>query len=259
MRSLILAALVCTAGLAWAEEPSSPFGADAAAPHVAGSLGATDDAITAKIRQELDKPTTLDFVETPLNEVIAYFADLHKIPIQLDTKHLEEAGVAGDTVVNSHLTGVKLRNALDLMLENLDLAWIVKNQVLVITTKDAASEHLVTRVYPVADLVQIDGDCVHYGELLKAVTSTVDPGGWDEVGGPGSIEAFRGSLVVHQTESTHEKLVDLFRQLREPAVVTAREDVPAIRSSAKAATPDPFEPRNSTRERRPQGGGGGFF
>ncbi|MBX7074989.1 MAG: hypothetical protein K1X71_17745 [Pirellulales bacterium] len=259
MRSLILAALVCTTGLAWAEEPSAPVVADAAAPQVAGSLGATDDAITAKIRQELDKPTTLDFVETPLNEVIAYFADLHKIPIQLDSRHLEEAGVAADTPVNLHLSGVKLRNALDLMLENLDLAWIVKNQVLVITTRDAASEHLVTRVYPVADMVTISKCREDHESLISIVVNTIAPDSWGDAGGQGAVEYFRGVLVVTQTETIHDKLDNLLKQLLAPAAVTAREKAPPPREQIPQGARGAQEKAEAKVSASNSRSGGGFF
>ena len=106
-----------------------------------------------KIRKALDEPTNLEFVETPLTDVIDYLKDLHGIEIQIDNKALEDAATGTDTPVTRNLRGISLRSALRLMLGPLDLAYVIKDEVLLITTKEKADAELVTKVYPVADLV----------------------------------------------------------------------------------------------------------
>ncbi len=106
-----------------------------------------------KIRKALDEPTNLEFVETPLTDVIDYLKDLHGIEIQIDNKALEDAGAGTDTPVTKNLRGISLRSALRLMLGPMDLAFVIKDEVLLITTKEKADAELVTKVYPVADLV----------------------------------------------------------------------------------------------------------
>lgn len=106
-----------------------------------------------KIIEELDKPTTLDFVDTPLAEVIQYLEDYHKIQIEMDGKALEDAGLATDTPITRQLQNISLRSALRLILKELDLTYVIDDEVLMITTVDAAQDRLTTRVYPVADLV----------------------------------------------------------------------------------------------------------
>ena len=106
-----------------------------------------------KIRKALESPTKLDFTETPLNDVVEYLKDLHGIEIQIDTKALEDAGSAQDTPITKNLNGISLRSALRLMLQPMDLGYMIDNEVLLITTKDKVDNNLVTKVYPVADLV----------------------------------------------------------------------------------------------------------
>ncbi|NIL96995.1 MAG: VWA domain-containing protein, partial [Planctomycetales bacterium] len=108
-----------------------------------------------KILEELDKPTLMDFEETPLVEVIEYLEDLHGIEIQLATNALEEFNIDTDTPVTIDVRGISLRSALRLMLDSLepDLTYSINNEVLMLTTREAAEENLVTKVYPVADLV----------------------------------------------------------------------------------------------------------
>ena len=55
--------------------------------------GATTQPAERKIREALNQPTQIEFVETPLKDVIDYLKDLHHIEIQLDTSALKEAGV----------------------------------------------------------------------------------------------------------------------------------------------------------------------
>ncbi|MCE9544987.1 MAG: VWA domain-containing protein [Planctomycetia bacterium] len=109
-----------------------------------------------KIMEQLKEPTKLDFEETPLDDVIDYLKDLHGIPIMLDSKALEDVGVSSDTPVTMrNVRGISLRSALKLMLRKIDptLTYAVQDETLMITTKEGAQQNLVTKVYPVGDLV----------------------------------------------------------------------------------------------------------
>jgi hypothetical protein len=166
-----------------------------------------------KILAELEKQTAvLQFDETPLQDVMDFFREHHGIEIQLDHKAMEDAAVGSDTPVTLHVKGTTLRSALRLLLDGLDLTFDVRNDVLQITTKDKADAMLYTRVYPVDDLVELQD----YDSLADTITDIVAPQTWDEVGGPGSIDAVKRarSLVVSQTHETHEKILDLLRSLR---------------------------------------------
>ena len=106
-----------------------------------------------RIYEALDDTTALEFVETPLADVVVYLKDRHEIEIQLDRKALEDAGAGSDTPITQDLKGISLRSALRLMLGGMDLTYVVKDEVLLITTPEKAGSELVTKVYPVADLV----------------------------------------------------------------------------------------------------------
>lgn len=106
-----------------------------------------------KILSELKKPTELDFVDTPLSEVVNYLKDRHQIEIQLDQRALQDVGVDTNTPITKSLRGISLRSALRLLLRELDLTYVIKDEVLLITTPEQAGNDLVLKVYPVADLV----------------------------------------------------------------------------------------------------------
>ena len=97
--------------------------------------------------------TGLDFADTPLEEVVNLLQDDYDIPIQIDVPALDEIGIAPDEPVNINLHGVSLRSALRLMLKNLQLTYVIQDEVLMITTPESADQELVVKVYPVADLV----------------------------------------------------------------------------------------------------------
>ena len=106
-----------------------------------------------KINEELLKPTELDFTEIPLKEAIDYIKDKHEIEIQFDEKALTEAAVATDTPITKQLDGISLRSALRLILRPMQLTYVIKDEVLLITSQTEAENQLVVKVYPVADLV----------------------------------------------------------------------------------------------------------
>ena len=108
-----------------------------------------------KIAEALKQPTQIEFVETPLRDVVEYLKDLHKIEIQLDSSALRDEGIDGNTLVTKTLTGISLRSALKLMLDELQLKYVIHNDVLLITSPEKAEsdEYMTTKVYPVSDLV----------------------------------------------------------------------------------------------------------
>jgi hypothetical protein len=108
-----------------------------------------EDRITAALNDQ----TTVNFADTPLLDAVQYISRQHEIPIILDVISLEEAGVLTDEPINLILSGITLRSALKIMLEDLDLTYLIEDEVMKITTIDVANERLSTRVYPVGDLV----------------------------------------------------------------------------------------------------------
>lgn len=97
-------------------------------------LGA--DPNEASIHAALEQNTDISFVETPLKDAIDFMANQHSIPIVLNAKKLEAAGVNIDTPVTKRLKGITLRSALNILLDELELTYAVQNGVLMITTKE---------------------------------------------------------------------------------------------------------------------------
>jgi hypothetical protein len=169
-----------------------------------------------KILATLEQPTECDFTETPLADVMDYLSAKHDILVRADMKELKESGMTPEVPITYSINGVSLKSALRRILSEHDLTFVVRDEVLLITTDAAAGQRLVTRTYPVGDLVIVGPSDGNFKELVEAITTTVEPSSWSEDGGPASakIVAPAKSIVISQTYGTHENILDLLRSLR---------------------------------------------
>jgi hypothetical protein len=205
-------------------------------------------AVEEKIREALDAPTSIQCAKTPLADVVAYLKDRHKIEIQLDKKELESMNIGPDAPVTGNLKGISLRSALKLTLDELGLKFAIHNGVLLITspTKAESEEFLVTKVYPVADLLVGGGEqegqagAADFDSLIDLITQTVSPKCWEQNGGQGTIAPFatRKSLaiVLSQTEDVHEQIAALLANLRTLDKEAAGEGSQQAKSSETGKT-----------------------
>ena len=81
------------------------------------SLGLMSPGSVEKIQRELDSETTMEFIETPLSDVVRYLNDLHGISIQLDQRAMDQAGLTGDLPITLNLKNVSFRSSLRLLLQ----------------------------------------------------------------------------------------------------------------------------------------------
>jgi hypothetical protein len=206
-----LRALAMALGLCWTLTAALARAADAVQPPWKPN--------EAKILAALDQKTELEFVDQPLSDVVDYLKQRHEIEIQLDTKALTDSGIGTDTPITKNVKGISLESALELMLRELDMTYVVCDEVMYLTTKSAAGNLLSTRTYPVADLVvREDGAALgdDYQSLIELITTSVGPKTWDEVGGAGSIQEFRNAraVVISQTFAVHRQVERLLASVR---------------------------------------------
>ena len=224
------------------------------------------------ILRALDKPVQLEFVETPLADVVEFLQQLLQVPVCLDQRSLSDVGVSIDTPITRRIRGVSARTALELMLRDLDLQWVPFGEVLLITTPEHADSLLESIVYDVHDLVVCQDEkgrpALDFDSLIELITSTVGPTTWDEVGGAGSIAPFEGNgiaaIAVSQTWQTHEKVARVLADVRKASHAKPGETVrPRIirpRKAAKATTgvfgdPLPGKPAPSAEQGAATAGG----
>ena len=179
-----------------------------------------------KILHALDDKTECDFTETPLADVIGYFKDHHHIEIQVDTKALQDEAVDSSVPVTRSLKDVKFKSALRLILDSVNLAYVIRNEVLLITSKTEADALTETRTYPVQELLAHWPAGRLRGEnLVEMVTAVVQPTTWDENGGLGAIQLLPGTLVVAQTQAVHEDVAELLALLRRTRKAQVAEQI----------------------------------
>jgi hypothetical protein len=190
--------------------------------------------IEDRIIATLEKPTTVEFVELPLEDAMTYLGEFHNITILLDRVHLKKESAPLDQPLTLKLADVPLRSVLKLLLEPAKLTFVIEDDVMKVTTQTQVETAFFTRTYPIGDLYQGPGKAdksanppkpglmsamlgLGNDDLVSAI-KTVAPATWmDASEGIGTITYVKesGSLVIHQTWDTHAKILELLRGLRE--------------------------------------------
>lgn len=166
----------------------------------AGEKKSTPGGAEAAIETALMQPNRMEFIETPLIDIVEFLKDMHGIPIGLDRRALDDVGIGSDVPITARRGQGDLAANLDAILDPLDLTWIVRHEVLLITTKATAEANCPARVYKLLRQVPFD-------DLLRDITGNINPQSWDTVGGPGSLCPMPpGVLVVTQTQATHRQI-----------------------------------------------------
>jgi len=160
-----------------------------------------DAASEAKIRSELGIATTMEFIETPLQDAVEYLKDLHGIEIQLDERGLEDSGLGTDTPITGTLKGISLGSALRQMLWRIDATYIVHDGVLLISTPDALDRMVDLRVYDIRKLLGPTVDADDLVETLALIEAQVVP--------------YRNLLVVRASIVQHALIADLLGTMHE--------------------------------------------
>jgi len=179
-----------------------------------------------KIEKTLKEPTEFSFIETPLTDVVDYLKKKHQIEIQIDRKALGDVGLDPSTTpITRRVKGVSLRAALRQLLRDLDLAYTIQDEVLLITTPEEAETRLTTKIYAVGDLPALFGPPQGYSSLPAdpmpvAGRSTVTAEPADEGGCAGDSKADSPSREPPgptRGVPRPARLIDIIPQIIEPS------------------------------------------
>lgn len=204
----------------------------------------------------------LEFVDAPLAEVVDFLQSEYNIPIVIDSRALEDLGLSSDDPVTVSARNIKLESALNLLLRQLELTYLVRDEVLQITSLEEALVIMEVRAYPV-DFLKTDSD-----EVAKLITSTVEPDSWNQVwgvsrSGDGSFtaekswqpgrgegviahEAGNRRLVIRQTYAVHQQINKLLSELKQAGDI-AREDTSQIQEAERGIFDIPLKKHSTTR------------
>lgn len=153
----------------------------------------------AEIYQKLNVKTSVNFEKVPLGEALKSISKTNKLPIILDKSSLEEAGLRVDDPITLQISNIPARSILRLILDELELDFIVEDAVVIVTSFEVSNRILTTGIFPVSDLVTEDRKS--WKTLSKLIQQETD-GLWEKMDGSGgtvSMSRATKSLVVRQT------------------------------------------------------------
>jgi type II secretory pathway component GspD/PulD (secretin) len=106
-----------------------------------------------EIEHKLNSPISLDFKDAPLGQVIDDLHNMTGINMVIDKPALNADNISLSEPITIHLEGVSMKSALNLVLHQAHLIYIIKYEVLQVTTEAYAKGTLIQKTYQVADLV----------------------------------------------------------------------------------------------------------
>jgi hypothetical protein len=179
------------------------------------------------ILRAMATPVRVNFKDSQFKDVIETLSTMIGQPILVDEEALRAAQINTDTTITLPLKSpVAARTILRKILNDLGLAYVIKDEVIQVVTPEKAKTMMITRAYPVADLVAggqagfVFGPGVQQLEMLQRarmimdmITSTIDPPSWRANGGEGTIsfEPTTLSLVIKQSAEVHSMIGSAFR------------------------------------------------
>ena len=146
-----------------------------------------------KIQQALLEPVDVNFTNQPLGVVLDTLARMTGVNVHVDRAGLNAEGVTSETPVSISLSQpVSLRSALNLILEELRLSYVIRNEVLLITSEQARDTDKYQEVYNVADLVIgipnfVPGFNVGLPSAIRDAHNVMAPGGFGAMNGGGAM------------------------------------------------------------------------
>src|SRR5262245_43653420 len=118
----------------------------------------TTSAVEVSARRALNTVLPdLRFDNISIGDAMEFLRDVSGANIHVNWKALEESGVGKDATVNVRLRGVSLRKVLNMVLNEAGagnlLTYYIDDNVIEVTTRELADQQLITRLYPVDDLI----------------------------------------------------------------------------------------------------------
>ena len=188
-----------------------------------------------RVVTKLQQKTTIDCVDTPLEDFIDLVRRESGVRIHLDIVSLEEAGILVDEPVTLRETTASFHSILSTVLGDLDLVHLPRDNGLFVTTADLGFGYHVSAVFDVRDLVSPDR--IPRLSLLGAIMRETS-GQWEDTDPGGVLQEIGGLLLVRQNLETLIEVELLLHDLRDAA---------SHRAQAPDESNHPLTPPNDTR------------
>ena len=188
------------------------------------------DDVSLAVEEALDREVTLKYAEAPLSDVCDDLSRRLKVPVRLRRRALKEAAVMPDQPVSIDLPPLPLRDALALLLEQHQLTFDPRGEVLYITTQDDADSSLLTRIIDVRHLISPGAGGMDEYTLIELMNTCIEPDSWGPRGGPGEGSVYRGLLVFSQTYDISRQVQDLIDAISEHCLPPTLDSVVQLTS-----------------------------
>lgn len=131
------------------------------------------DETVAPLKTQLDKKTTVQFLDTPLQRALDYLQREAGVPFVIDRKQ-----ISVDAPVSLDAASMSIRAAMDWVCTSTGADWDVRDSVVVVSSRSAIIEsHLKLEVYDVRSLVQPMTHFSGPAATLNAVVANTSSGG----------------------------------------------------------------------------------
>jgi hypothetical protein len=127
--------------------------------------------------------------------------------VYLDAIALAEANISTNmTVQVPQAKAIKTKSALNLILDKHGLTYVVKNEILNITSKKRARGEKIVKVYYVEDLRGTN--------VMDMIVEIIDPESWVDGDSVIVMHGVTQSLAIRQFEDVHARIEELLNQIR---------------------------------------------
>jgi hypothetical protein len=187
----------------------------------------TDQKLTSEetaLLKVLNSTISVDFKDASLKEVLEFLDAKSdgKLNIFLDQSSIKEAGVDYESKVNFKGKSMKVRTLLKKVFGDLGLTWAIKDAAVQVITPDKIKDFMVSRAYPVGDLIspvannrmpmwlQKQYMYNQAQQLMQTIVSMIEPNSWQGTSEKGygtiSYNEATMSIVVNHTAEMHYML-----------------------------------------------------
>lgn len=161
-----------------------------------------------EIVKSLDEILNVDFNDVPLKDALNFIEASSQMEILIDDKALAEESISTDVNVNLTVNGLSKRKMFNHLLEKFALDYVIKDEVLMITTMSEADRLEEIRIY---DTSPIPG--LNSSDLSQMINQLFPEVSKDQKAAGKFFPQGRDRLIVRHNRRFHEKIVDLLEQL----------------------------------------------
>jgi len=161
--------------------------------HAPVHAGAVNRQLSAKLPE-------LNFQAVTLGDALDFMRDVSGANITVNWKALEAGGITKDNPINLHLNNISLRKALEMLLTEAaggdTITYVIDQGVIEVTTRELADKMMVTRVYPVEDLIMVIPDFTDAPQFSLEAAQNGGGGGGGGAGGGGGQAMVNNQLFM---------------------------------------------------------------